>query len=790
MKRIKYLFIFFGMSSLLLSGCNAKKGHVHKYVDHAEIAATCTKEGTEAYASCEGCDKLFDISHQKEIEKVGTIAKIPHDYVDHPAVPSSCDHPGNIAYAECSMCHKLFSINHKKEIDSVELPQLPHHIQDVAAKEPTCSEEGWIAHAECVDCGKVFALDHETELTDYLIEKLPHTFVDHPASEATCAHAGNIAYAECSVCNAIFDSSHEHEITDNSHIIPALPHNLEHHEAVPFDHIEYWECSICHQKYADAEAAVLVDDVSDAITSFDILNDNVKNYLGASTESAQIEALSHPNPFNDQIQKQITWAQNGNSPYRVELSTTSTFDEVKTYNSNTNSLTLPGVLIPGQTYYYRVFDNDNVNLRIAGFTVDNTYCVRTLKVDGVSNVRDDGGWTAKDGNTILYNKIIRGGRLTYISAVGKETLLGELGVKTEIDLRAGSGGSQEVTDSRLTYRQIGLNQYTMLVPDYTSPEVSGKPAGTRYGFDTTTPVSVKNIFEVLANANSYPVYYHCNAGADRTGSITYLINGLLGVSYEDLVKDFELTTFSAQGNRFRSGIQDGHWVTSGDMAGIYECDADNYVAFGKLHELISTKYAQSNGELCSAIEMYLKKVCDVSDETIAAVRRNLLGKDVAFDPVVIEEDKTFTPTNGNWTIHNQLTCETGTFHGSECYKFTTNANSDDHYIYNNLALIQNDAYKTFHFEIYIPDTSAKWSVNSGCRFAMSIKPNGGSTHRIEYSEDYDNSIVDYNHIDIDTWCTVELDITGLTNLARHAFYLPYGSADRPVEIYLRNVYVY
>ena len=738
-----------------------------------------------------GCNSKKSSGQEEVINPTTSNEPHVHTFVDYPSKPATCEEDGHIAYAECTGCGKYFNVLHTKQISeqSIKLAKLSHVFVDYQALEPTCSQVGYIAHSECSRCGKAFTLDHQQELSDYLIAKTPHQFINHPAVDSSCEHAGNIAYASCSVCGAIYDASHEHEITDDSYIIPQEPHTLIHHDAVPYSTIEYWECSECLQKFSDANGTQVVTDVSDTISTHDILNENVKNYLSATTEAAQIEALQHPSPFNNQVKKSITWGDNGNGPFRIELSLDDTFAEYKTYSSNTSSFTFPGTLIPGKTYYYRVFDNSGTRLRLSGFDVDGTYPVRTLAVDGVSNVRDAGGWTAKGGNKVLYDKIFRGGRLTNISADGKETLLGDLGVKTEIDLRAGNGGSQELVDARLSYNQIGMTQYTMLVPNYTSPYIEGKD-NTRYGFDSTTPTALKNIFEKLANPNSYPIYYHCNAGADRTGSLTYFINGLLGVSYEDLVKDFELTTFSAQGNRFRSGVEDGHFVTTGEMAGIYQCNSDNYVAFGKLHELISTNYAQSNGQLCSAIEYYLKKVCDISNETIVAVRRNLLGKDVEFDPVNLTIDTTFTPSNGNWTINNQLTCETGTFHGSECYKFTTNANNADHYIENNLALIENSAYNTFHFEIYVPDTSAKWNVTSGCRFAMSIKPNGGSTNRIEYSEDNASTTGNYRHVNVNAWTDLELDITGLSNLVRFAFYLPYGSSERPVEIYLRNVYVY
>ena len=801
---MKTLFAFLGMSSLILSGCSlldmingkSSTSHIHTYVDHAQVDPTCTKEGTEAYASCEGCDKLFDINHEKEISKVVSIPKIAHNFIDYDREPATCDHEGHVAYAECSMCHKIFINNHKKEVtlEDVMLPQSKHNFVDYDAKEPTCTEEGWIAHSECSYCHKVTALDHVTELTDYKIAKVAHTYVDHPAVEPSCEHAGNVAYATCSVCGKVFDSSHEHEITDDSYLIAQLPHDLVHHEAVLFDHIEYWECNICHQKFADEDATEVVDDVSKAALH-DILNENVKAYLSATTEAETIAALGQSTPFNDQVKKTISWKNQGVAPYRVEVSMSENFASYKTYSADSNSLELPGTLIPGQRYYYRVYDlNDNQIVSLDGFEVDGTYSLRTLSIDGCFNVRDEGGWTAKGGNKILYNKIIRGGRLDYISNKGKDTFVNELGIKTEIDLRGGSDGFNVINSASVDYRKYGMNQYTMIVPGYVSPSVVGKPTETHYGYDTSTAASIKNIFETLADENAYPVYYHCNAGADRTGTVSYLINGLLGVSYEDLVKDFELTTFSSQGNRFRSCVEGDHWVTTGEMAGIYECDTDNYVAFGKLHELISTNYAQENGQLCSAIEFYLKKVCGISDETIAAVRRNLLGKDVEFDPVVVPVDKTFTPSNGNMTYNPQLSWEKGTFHGSECYKFIGTDYTDDHYIFNNLSMINAPEYKTFHFEIYIESSAPRWNTHQGedkgARFHMSVKPSGGSTNNMAFSEDVSSDTPNSSyHLDLDAWNIFELDISSYSDLIRFAFYLPYGTSEKPPVAYLRNVYV-
>jgi hypothetical protein len=44
--------------------------------------------------------------------------------------------------------------------------------------------------------------------------------------------------------------------------------------------------------------------------------------------------------------------------------------------------------------------------------------------------------------------------------------------------------------------------------------------------------------------NNEIVYMNSTYGAERTGTLAFLINGLLGVSEEDLSKDYELSSFS------------------------------------------------------------------------------------------------------------------------------------------------------------------------------------------------------------------------------------------------------
>ena len=143
------------------------------------------------------------------------------------------------------------------------------------------------------------------------------------------------------------------------------------------------------------------------------------------------------------------------------------------------------------------------------------------------NVRDLGGW-ACDGGTVKYGLLIRGGKL---SAEDRAVLVGEIGIQHDLDLRGreggGSGDEPEMTESPL-----GSDVW------YTRTQ--------QYAWYALTPVATwQAYFRCVIDAVTHrePVYFHCTAGADRTGTLACVLEGLLGMSQSDIDKDYELTTF-------------------------------------------------------------------------------------------------------------------------------------------------------------------------------------------------------------------------------------------------------
>lgn len=349
----------------------------------------------------------------------------------------------------------------------------------------------------------------------------------------------------------------------------------------------------------------------------DLLDEAVREYLCLTDEDSQAAFLAaHVGDNYDYQSCTLRWKSNGSKKYTLWVADNEGFENALQITTNRIQAQI-GLLQPGKTYYWKVEGDGGVESAVDTFSTKDAPC-RVLSLDGAHNVRDLGGWTTESGKKVNYGLLYRGGKLNAINA--GDTTLSErgvsdmrdiLGIKTEIDLRssADNGGQTEsFLGSDILYVASSLPQYSQIVPSFKN-------------YKGAAPAALKKIFDALSDRTNYPVYFHCNAGADRTGTLAFLINGFLGVPYGDLTRDFELTSFSLYGKRWRSDISEGKFVSGGVM----QDNADNFVAWGQLYELIMNDYAGEGGTLSSAIENYLVSVVGCTGEQLQSIKEIMLS---------------------------------------------------------------------------------------------------------------------------------------------------------------------
>ena len=157
-----------------------------------------------------------------------------------------------------------------------------------------------------------------------------------------------------------------------------------------------------------------------------------------------------------------------------------------------------------------------------------TGACRMIHMTNVDNIRDLGGW-ACDGGVVKYGKLFRGGEMYgFLTDDGKQQALDMLGILKEIDLRfaedlngrteSGFGPTVDMLWVDMTWNSL------------TYQKSSG---------------NIKAIFDPLFDyvIAGKPTYFHCSAGADRTGVVALICEAILGVSQSDCDKDYELTNF-------------------------------------------------------------------------------------------------------------------------------------------------------------------------------------------------------------------------------------------------------
>ncbi len=198
-------------------------------------------------------------------------------------------------------------------------------------------------------------------------------------------------------------------------------------------------------------------------------------------------------------------------------------------------------------YYWRVVGTDcqarPISSAIASFTTKDEI-PRWIFVDGVSNVRDMGGWTTKDGRRVRQGLVYRGGEMRIhmmVTSEGIRFLERELRLRSLLDLR---GSGELAKDSNHG------SSLSPLVRWHNTP-ISGY-AGCATGAQKELYAKA---FRIIIEPTNLPLYTHCWGGADRTGTLIFLLNATLGVKDDDLLRDYELTSLSLWGSRSRETEQ-------------------------------------------------------------------------------------------------------------------------------------------------------------------------------------------------------------------------------------------
>lgn len=291
---------------------------------------------------------------------------------------------------------------------------------------------------------------------------------------------------------------------------------------------------------------------------------------------------------------EISWTSKDAPLYYIlDVSTNEDMTNPKSYVTFNNSVTLEHLFM-GYDYYYQIqakFNDRIVKSKIFAFST--AYLPRTIYIDDkVSNTRDWGGYICKNNTQRVKQGIVyRGGKLEEITPNGKDVMLNVLGIKTDLDTRGDGTAGTSISPLGNTVNYI----------ETTGPYYLGQHGIDRVGEYRNALVTEIKAF---AKSDNFPIYVHCSLGRDRTGTICFLINALLGVNDIDLFRDYEISMMS------KTGRLDSQ--TASTMVGVSFRQMYNYV-----------RYYKNNATLSESVEAFMLDIGITSGE-INAIKNNML----------------------------------------------------------------------------------------------------------------------------------------------------------------------
>lgn len=190
-------------------------------------------------------------------------------------------------------------------------------------------------------------------------------------------------------------------------------------------------------------------------------------------------------------------------------------------------------LYRARKYRVQVINGSDVS---QGFEFKTGDYPRTITMGGVHNVRDCGGFVSSYGVRTTQGLIYRGYYIddksnghgknydAEVEKVHQEVM--KIGVELDVQENSSSSGNYGRTVSCLggaDYKCLTLVSYENFLKE-------------------SSYKNLPEIFSMMAHADEKHVYFHCWGGADRTGMLDFFMSAILGVSYTDLIEEFELTT--------------------------------------------------------------------------------------------------------------------------------------------------------------------------------------------------------------------------------------------------------
>lgn len=167
---------------------------------------------------------------------------------------------------------------------------------------------------------------------------------------------------------------------------------------------------------------------------------------------------------------------------------------------------------------------------------------RTIDLEGTLNFRDLGGYPTADGRAVRWRQVFRSDALHHLTRPDLAHLRDEIHLGMVIDLRS-TGELRSEGRGPLAHEPVAFHHLPLFDGQAvkTAPAAADMTLTDRYFLLAEfAKEPIGKVVSLLA-ASAAPVVYHCAAGKDRTGVISAVLLGLLGVPDPVIIADYAAT---------------------------------------------------------------------------------------------------------------------------------------------------------------------------------------------------------------------------------------------------------
>jgi protein-tyrosine phosphatase len=178
---------------------------------------------------------------------------------------------------------------------------------------------------------------------------------------------------------------------------------------------------------------------------------------------------------------------------------------------------------------------------------------RHLEFDFVLNLRDLGGYEARDGRRVAWRRLYRSGELRHRTTDDLSRLQQITGLASVLDLRSDEEIRQErvglLSEAGIRYHNVPF--LTGDGPDKQEDDIFSRFSNLGWFYvslmkDREFGSRLVKSLELITEPVNRSLLFHCTLGKDRTGMLSAIILGALGVSDEDIIEDYTLSARGVQ----------------------------------------------------------------------------------------------------------------------------------------------------------------------------------------------------------------------------------------------------